>query len=211
MPFKRTIEIGRVALCTYGPDTGKLFVIVDILDGNRVCWLYICLNGCIHRGSGDRTAFLASCSRYWHMEIKLTYSISLYLHASCSLMRYTVQVVVDRPDITRKTCLTKRLAVTDLKADVTRLPKKTKLTSAFGGALLSLVDHSSVCSTCSVNTTGPMPLQIMMQAKQFTIYIANVCQVVASQQLFLVGPGMVGGEVGPVFDGYKSTAVVQHL
>lgn len=36
MPFKRTIEIGRVALCTYGPDAGKLFVIVDILDANRV-------------------------------------------------------------------------------------------------------------------------------------------------------------------------------
>lgn len=46
-----------------------------------------------------------------------------------------VQVVVDRPDITRKTCLTKRLAVTDLKADVTRLPKKTKLTAAFSGEL----------------------------------------------------------------------------
>jgi hypothetical protein len=36
MPFKRTIEIGRVALCNYGPDAGKLFVISDILDGNRV-------------------------------------------------------------------------------------------------------------------------------------------------------------------------------
>ena len=36
MPFKRTVEIGRVALCNYGPDSGKLFVIVDILDGQRV-------------------------------------------------------------------------------------------------------------------------------------------------------------------------------
>ena len=36
MPFKRTVEIGRIALCTYGPDAGKLYVIVDVLDGNRV-------------------------------------------------------------------------------------------------------------------------------------------------------------------------------
>lgn len=36
MPFKRTVEIGRVALCTYGPDAGKLYVIVDVLDSNRV-------------------------------------------------------------------------------------------------------------------------------------------------------------------------------
>jgi hypothetical protein len=36
MPFKRTVEVGRVALCNYGPDAGKLFVIVDILDSNRV-------------------------------------------------------------------------------------------------------------------------------------------------------------------------------
>lgn len=36
MPFKRTVEIGRIALCTYGPDAGKLYVIVDVLDANRV-------------------------------------------------------------------------------------------------------------------------------------------------------------------------------
>lgn len=37
MPFKRTIEIGRVALCNYGDDAGKLYVIVDVLDAARVC------------------------------------------------------------------------------------------------------------------------------------------------------------------------------
>jgi hypothetical protein len=36
MPFKRTVEVGRVVLCNYGPDAGKIFVIVDILDSNRV-------------------------------------------------------------------------------------------------------------------------------------------------------------------------------
>lgn len=35
----------------------------------------------------------------------------------------------------RCTCLLKRLAVTDLKADVTRLPKKPELKKAYEGAL----------------------------------------------------------------------------
>uniref|UniRef100_A0A7N1A7H0 Large ribosomal subunit protein eL14 domain-containing protein n=1 Tax=Kalanchoe fedtschenkoi TaxID=63787 RepID=A0A7N1A7H0_KALFE len=35
MPFKRYVEIGRVALVNYGKDYGKLVVIVDVLDQNR--------------------------------------------------------------------------------------------------------------------------------------------------------------------------------
>ncbi len=35
MPFKRHVEIGRVALVNYGEDYGKLLVISDILDQNR--------------------------------------------------------------------------------------------------------------------------------------------------------------------------------
>ncbi|XP_077250629.1 large ribosomal subunit protein eL14z-like [Tasmannia lanceolata] len=35
MPFKRYVEIGRVALMNYGKDYGKLVVIVDVLDQNR--------------------------------------------------------------------------------------------------------------------------------------------------------------------------------
>ncbi|CAM8959301.1 hypothetical protein QQ045_005954 [Rhodiola kirilowii] len=35
MPFKRYVEIGRVALVNYGNDYGKLVVIVDVLDQNR--------------------------------------------------------------------------------------------------------------------------------------------------------------------------------
>ena len=34
--FKRFVEAGRLALVTYGPETGKLVTIVDILDQNRV-------------------------------------------------------------------------------------------------------------------------------------------------------------------------------
>ena len=36
MPFKRYVEIGRVALINYGPDCGKLVVISDVVDQNRV-------------------------------------------------------------------------------------------------------------------------------------------------------------------------------
>ncbi|KAL4024769.1 hypothetical protein IC575_013139 [Cucumis melo] len=35
MPFKRFVEIGRVALVNYGEDYGKLVVIVDVIDQNR--------------------------------------------------------------------------------------------------------------------------------------------------------------------------------
>jgi hypothetical protein len=36
MPFKRNAEIGRVAVVNYGAETGKLVVISDIVDQNRV-------------------------------------------------------------------------------------------------------------------------------------------------------------------------------
>ena len=36
MPFSRLAEIGRVVLVNYGPETGKLLVITDIIDQNRV-------------------------------------------------------------------------------------------------------------------------------------------------------------------------------
>jgi large subunit ribosomal protein L14e len=36
MPFTRFVEVGRVALVNFGPDTGKLCTIIDIIDGKRV-------------------------------------------------------------------------------------------------------------------------------------------------------------------------------
>lgn len=33
--FTRIVEFGRVVLINYGPETGKLAVIVDVLDANR--------------------------------------------------------------------------------------------------------------------------------------------------------------------------------
>lgn len=38
--FTKFVEIGRVCLVNYGPDRGKLCVILDVIDGNRVSdWL----------------------------------------------------------------------------------------------------------------------------------------------------------------------------
>jgi len=34
--FKKIVEVGRVVMITYGPDAGKLAVIVDIIDHGRV-------------------------------------------------------------------------------------------------------------------------------------------------------------------------------
>eukprot|EP01025_Chloroclados_australasicus_P019345 TRINITY_DN2054_c0_g1_i1.p2 TRINITY_DN2054_c0_g1~~TRINITY_DN2054_c0_g1_i1.p2 ORF type:complete len:146 (-),score=18.28 TRINITY_DN2054_c0_g1_i1:297-695(-) len=35
MPFKRYVEVGRVALINYGDEYGKLVVISDVIDQNR--------------------------------------------------------------------------------------------------------------------------------------------------------------------------------
>ncbi|THU69434.1 hypothetical protein C4D60_Mb08t14380 [Musa balbisiana] len=35
LPFKRYVEIGRVALVNYGKEYGRLVVIVDVIDQNR--------------------------------------------------------------------------------------------------------------------------------------------------------------------------------
>merc|ERR1711924_483083 len=35
MPFEKMVEIGRVALVSFGADAGKLVVIVDVIDQNR--------------------------------------------------------------------------------------------------------------------------------------------------------------------------------
>merc|ERR1712096_400607 len=36
MPFKRFVEIGRVAVMSDGPDAGKIAAIVNLIDQNRV-------------------------------------------------------------------------------------------------------------------------------------------------------------------------------
>ena len=36
MPFKKFVEIGRVAVLNAGPDAGKIAAIVNVIDQNRV-------------------------------------------------------------------------------------------------------------------------------------------------------------------------------
>lgn len=36
MPFKRYVEVGRLALISYGPEYGQLVFISDVVDHNRV-------------------------------------------------------------------------------------------------------------------------------------------------------------------------------
>ena len=40
MPFRRYVEIGRIAVINYGEEYGKLVVISDVVDQNRVCLAY---------------------------------------------------------------------------------------------------------------------------------------------------------------------------
>lgn len=44
--FRRFVEIGRVALINYGDNYGKLVVITDVVDHNRVRNLW-CFYGCV--------------------------------------------------------------------------------------------------------------------------------------------------------------------
>ena len=51
MGYSRFVEVGRVAMINYGPDYGKLCVIMDVLDHNRVSWEPRFLH---RRGAGRR-------------------------------------------------------------------------------------------------------------------------------------------------------------
>uniref|UniRef100_A0A0C9S0T0 TSA: Wollemia nobilis Ref_Wollemi_Transcript_28907_948 transcribed RNA sequence n=1 Tax=Wollemia nobilis TaxID=56998 RepID=A0A0C9S0T0_9CONI len=78
MPFRRYVEIGRVALVNYGPDYEKLVVIVDVVDQNRA--------------------------------------------------------LVDAPKMVRGQMNFKRLALTDIKINIPRTPKKKVLIEAMQAA-----------------------------------------------------------------------------
>ena len=64
MPFQRYVEVGRVVIINYGKDYGKLYVITDIVDQNRVsrglahyvCWEHVCNARSIVRAAHDTSA-----------------------------------------------------------------------------------------------------------------------------------------------------------
>ena len=60
MPFKRYVESGRVAMINYGPEYGKLVVISDVVDQNRVRqWRCCCPQGLLHSRRGSVSHELA--------------------------------------------------------------------------------------------------------------------------------------------------------
>ncbi|KAJ0054729.1 hypothetical protein Pint_01699 [Pistacia integerrima] len=106
MPFKRYVEIGRVALVNYGKDYGKLVVIVDVIDQNRI------------RFSLDLCA--------------LFFIFSGALDSACQDLSYenTIGALVDAPDLVRSQMNFKRLSLTDIKIDIQRGPRKKTLIEA---------------------------------------------------------------------------------
>lgn len=47
--FTRFVEIGRVVLVNYGPDSGKLATVIDVVDGNKV--RHLPTTGCRPQGN----------------------------------------------------------------------------------------------------------------------------------------------------------------
>ena len=113
MPFSRYVEVGRVVIINYGKEYGKLYVISDIVDQNRVSLL--------------RQVRHSTWKRYWDSSFGWPAAISTFRPspARCSL-----QVLIDRPDETRRVENFKRLQLTDYKIDISKLAKKKALKAA---------------------------------------------------------------------------------
>ncbi|URE38875.1 ribosomal protein [Musa troglodytarum] len=105
MPFKRYVEIGRVALVNYGKEYGRLVVIVDVIDQNRLA--------------------IASTKLVKHFG-------AMAITTSCNVP--TPWALVDAPDMVRGQMNFKRLSLTDIKIDIPRVPKKKTLIGAMEAA-----------------------------------------------------------------------------
>lgn len=108
-PFKRFVEVGRVALVNYGKEYGRLVVIVDIIDQNRVT------------PSSNFSPF----PTFTHAHL-LVFSVTVAV--------FVLQALVDAPDMVRSPMNFKRLSLTDIKVDIKRVPKKKDLIKAMEAA-----------------------------------------------------------------------------
>jgi ribosomal protein L14E/L6E/L27E len=127
MPFKRNAEIGRVAVVNYGEETGKLVVISDIVDQNRVSsesW-NIQLQAFPLAGQQACAPAATLQQQPSHPWKSIPQACSPLSWAVC-----WVQALVDRPDEVRRVMNFKRLALTDIKLDIPRLAKKKVLSEA---------------------------------------------------------------------------------
>ena len=163
MPFSRLAEIGRVVLVNYGPETGKLLVITDIIDQNRVsgparppparrrCTQLLpskCLKARrTHRACGRQAAASPPCTCVSHPRkprVRMRAQEARRQAASNNLalaLTFALwpQALVDRPEEIRRVINFKRLAITDLKIDIPRLAKKKVLKEA--------LETSGACQT----------------------------------------------------------------
>ena len=110
-PFKRFVEIGRVALVNYGKDYGKLVVIVDVIDQTRV------------NPFSNFSSFFIFNQSHLNDFLKM-----------CALFVFCLQALVDAPDLERIPINFKRLSLTDIKIDIKRVPKKKDLIKAMEAA-----------------------------------------------------------------------------
>ncbi|KAL5998733.1 hypothetical protein ACLOJK_009678 [Asimina triloba] len=133
MPFKRYVEIGRVALVNYGKDYGKLVVIVDVIDQNRlvVQRKNLCVTVVLFENRqylGGYYVALRTCS---------TFKITPRVELQCAI--YAWQALVDAPDMVRGQMNFKRLSLTDIKIDIPRIPNKKSLITAMEAAESAVV------------------------------------------------------------------------
>ncbi|KAL4558652.1 hypothetical protein LXL04_036853 [Taraxacum kok-saghyz] len=121
MPFKRYVEIGRIALVNYGKDYGRLVVIVDVIDQNRVLafpYLLMC----------DNLGSICCCFCLAASDFAFLCNIALL---DSSLIE---SALVDAPDMVRGQMNFKRLTLTDIKIDINRVPNKKTLVAALEAA-----------------------------------------------------------------------------
>jgi ribosomal protein L14E/L6E/L27E len=125
MPFKRYVEIGRVAIINYGPEVGKLVVISDVVDQNRVSAAAAPSQACT--GSGGQLAHRARALMRPQCALRSGLpGTALSSAAPClaAVPRERAQALVDAPGFTRRVETFKRLTLTDFKLDIPRLAAK---------------------------------------------------------------------------------------
>ena len=151
MPFKRYVEIGRVAMVNYGPEYGKLVVISDVVDQNRVSRAQSSSFGAPrppHAGEqqcstptaapcaavSGRPPKPARCNGDGCIVVPSSAPVGpagrqITSTRPCCLCQ---QALVDSPDMTRRMETFKRLTLTDFKLDIPRLASKKVVVAKWG-------------------------------------------------------------------------------
>ncbi|KAE9452997.1 hypothetical protein C3L33_15084, partial [Rhododendron williamsianum] len=145
-PFKRYVEIGRVALVNYGKEYGRLVVIVDVIDQNRVLSLslsllisYYPVFGC-NRSSGLGWSILGLVENKLklspeHPIVQLGRELGTnHIRPAEAMETNITSALVDAPDMVRCQMNFKRLSLTDITIEIKRVPNKKTLVAAMEAA-----------------------------------------------------------------------------